>query len=64
MLDEYQILAPSGHGSVTGYKECLPNPEWMKGMYGDGCVLVKNGQKLKLQEALAETASNSKSKKK
>ena len=53
-LDEYNMLAQNGHGSVTNSVECLPNEEWMRGMYADGCVLLKNGKKLKLEQALKE----------
>lgn len=48
------MLAQNGHGSVTNSVECLPNEEWMRGMYADGCVLLKNGKKLKLEQALKE----------
>ena len=53
-MSEWNLIAPGGKGSVTEYRECLPNEAFITQFYAVKGCLCKDGKKLSLKEALAE----------
>ena len=62
-MSEWNLVAPGGKGSVTEYRECLPNEAFMTQFYAVKGYLCKDGKKLSLKEALAELPETTKKKK-